>query len=302
MAFNPQNLAGRTRRVVATQYSDTRSEPLLGSILSDLQSLWVLFDPEALSSQAAESDILLLTNTRYSQSVYSDGTQDESHVARSYHPPESEDYEDDDSLIDNIDGDNTPSQSRLEQLFRHESQDDIDHKIHKWRDNSRDELIDDNVALWDLDENLIQQILDRLLIAKLRTTKSRPRGDFYGDDFFRNCSKADYIKFKKISHNLRHSLTKRNSVTVLRSLPEIINQILVRYLAHEIPPVPATSTVDAMNRQRKRYSSVLSAFPQHQGYVSPTPPLYASPLVDISDTSSSVVVCGGPGNSSWGDL
>lgn len=333
----PQSVAG----------VDNVSETKSGSILSDLQSLWVLFDPantiRTHSSVAHESDILSFTNDTGSQitETDSDGTNSQYHGEQRQRDVE-EDDDDDDSLIDNFESrDSTPSQSRLEQLFQlapAQESGNLDNRINQWKQNDLDELIDDNVASWDLDENLISQILDTLLINKLKGKKIPPQ-DFYGDDFFANYLKSDYIKFKKISNNLKHNLSREastNEKLISSTLPEIINQLLVKFLNQHDHSSHRQNNVDVMNQQRKRYSTILnqSTSTNHlissiiENQLNPNTPLatsgFNSPMQNSQDpgspgtlhlshslefsdtaTSSSLVLCGGMrvgGGNSWGDI
>lgn len=317
--------------------SDTKSV----SILSDLQSLWVLFDPTSSarthSSIARESDILSFTNDTNSQVTETDSDGTNSQYRGSHREVIEEEDDDDDSLIDNLESrDSTPSQSRLEQLFLQANTGtepaNLDNRINQWKQNDLEELIDDNVASWDLDENLISQVLDKLLISKLKGKKIPPQG-FYGDDYFSNYRKSDYIKFKKASNNLRHHLS-RDVATSSSTLPEIINQLLTKFLLQHEHNSHRPNNVDIMKQQRKRYSTILNQSTSNNQLISsiidnqlnPSTPVnspFLSPLqtsqepgspvglhlthsLEYSDTatSSSLVLCGGArmGGNSWGDI
>lgn len=345
MSVNPYKLDYPRNRVPETQASleargaASPAKPAL-SMFSDSQSLWVLFEPSASVSIANESDILSLTNETHTRSA----TPSEA-------PAPENDLEDDSSLIDNFTNGSTPSQSRLEELFRkgekNENDDsNLDSRINNWRNTSQDELVDDNTASWGLDENLVGSVLDRSLLDEFKTRRlSSGRQpaiipDLYGRILLQRSKMtlADYSRFKRVSGDLRKSLTRREGHSVARTsnLPDIINQLLVRLFQQQIPPNLSTDHfhVDLLTERRKLYSDILkestgttgldfllsTIIERQMGSKSShdrevrsanLQPLSSSGLshsrsLEFSDTatSSSLVFCGmtNGGGSLWGDL
>lgn len=337
MSVNPYQLDYPRNRTAAEEPRTgvSPARPALSMFL-DSQSLWVLFEPSASESIANESDILSLTNDTHARSATP------SQAAAS-----EDELEDDSSLIDNFTNASTPSQSRLEQLFRKEepSAPNLDSRINDWRNTSQDELVDDNTALWGLDENLVGSALDRSLLEQLQSTRSSSGRqpavipDLYGRILLQRSKMtlADYSRFKRVSGDLRKSLTRRegHSIGYSSNLPDIINQLLVRWFQQQSAPSLPNShfRVGMLAERCKLYSDILKESTgtmgldllstilegqmssenkrDYEGRSTMPQPLSAGGIsysrsLEFSDTatSSSLVLCGGANGSSslWGDL
>ena len=205
MAFNQGLRVEQTSKKAVPEFENPLHRT--SSILSDSQSLWVLFSP-SLSGDADESDILSLSNDDRDSKVSSHFSK-ESDVSQS---------EGADSLIDtfgDIAGNNSMVRSdeypdgtsyltatsevghlMLDALRSSRLRD----RIQRWGDSMQEDTIDDNVASWDLDENLS-------LYNSGSSSKSRP---FYGDDLLEGMSRQERSRVRKITKKLKHSLHLKN--------------------------------------------------------------------------------------------
>lgn len=145
-------------------------------------------------------------------------------------------------------------------------------RIDRWQ-NTTDAEVLDNIALWDLDSELVAQLLDTLILRKVPA--------FYGDHYFDGMSKTDYARFRRASSLLRKLLTRKgadkvDSQLILRLLQLLLWQNLLNTLG--------TLVNDYIFNTLARSNMV------------PTPCREA----ERSDTaSSSLVMCG---SSSWNDI
>ncbi|KAK7687356.1 hypothetical protein QCA50_009221 [Cerrena zonata] len=292
-------LRGRANRLTAQNLSNhggrtTTTAASSNSILSDLQTSRITQTESELSDDAEEP----LHQQQQQQ-----------------HQHQQQEEDDDDSLIDDL-HDSTPSQLRLEQLFTKVSDNyttsrprNLDTRINNWRNSNRDDLIDDNVASWDLDEDLISQILDKTIIRNEvgGLSKSHVPSNFYGDDFLKNLNKKDYIKFKNITKNLKKSLNTNQKETTL----DLVNKIISNYHQNNQNTLNRGNLVNKMHHHQKRYSSILNESTTTNDNTDYTfNPTYHDDgfrMLEQSETatSSSLVLCGGVGfggNSSWGDI
>lgn len=235
------------------------------SILSDSEaSLWVLFNP------TEGSDILLLSNgtVEESSSVVESNSQDDA----------------DDSLIDDFES--IPSQTRLERLFAHREEPQsggLDQRIDQWRnEHCNSELVDDNTASWDLDEDLQSEIRSETGSTTTITEEPPNKRPFYGDDLVRKMSKKQFRKVKRTADRLVPNLTRQPQRSGL--LP-ILDQLISRLLRS-----PEFGL--EFNLQNHSYQLLIESMLTHQ-------PPRAAATVEYSDTasSSSMVLCGG-----WGDI
>lgn len=272
MAFNGYRLNYPTTQIT---YNNNDSEEV-NSILSDSQqSSWVLFNP-------SESDILSSTNTNNpsvntnEESLQQQRSQNDNQLEQNSDSQGNSDVDTDieeDSLIDNFSYD-TPSQLRLERLFQNPLKD----RVNKWNKNLIDtEFFDDNIASWDLDENLSNNYLDNSIL-KMK--------EFYGDDIIKNMSKAEFRRFKTIERNLRNYLNRKP------------NPILYQVLLKMMPPNNNSQTPPPpMNRSpsyNKMLNSIINNHYNNFNHIE-------DKLLTKSDTaSSSLVICGG--NESWNDI
>lgn len=217
MAFTP---AFEARRAAPARVAHSTHEL---SIISDSQSSWVVFNPP----HRVATDILSFSTNDVL-------TQTESHSLQ----VEDEDEEDEDDEDDDFDEQKEAGNAHV---TRREDSDEsgseidddelIDHlhmtlsnRIEEWQ-KTTDTAVSDNIASWDLDEELVSHILDKSVL--------RPAPRFYGDHYFENMSKADYARFQRTSAKLRRSLTQKgahnvNSDILLRLLELLQWQTLLR--------------------------------------------------------------------------
>ncbi|KAJ9102745.1 hypothetical protein QFC19_004662 [Naganishia cerealis] len=277
MAFNPNYQTGQRgsiRRQVATLNSEgsldaNSAYERENSILSDSEaSLWVLFNP------TEGSDILLLSNGTVEES------DEESESGNEIDP--------EDSLIDDFAP--LPSQSRLERLFTHQKQPQssrLDQRIDQWRnDHCESELVDDNTASWDLDENLQSELRSETTSTHTITPDEPPNTrPFYGDDLVRNMSRRQFRKVKRTAGRLAPNLTREQQQG---RLPQLLDQLISRLLRS-----PEFGL--EFNLQNHSYQLLIETMLEH-----PPRPRVGPATVEYSDTasSSSMVLCGG----SWGDI
>ena len=277
MAFNPNYQTGQRgsiRRQVATLNSEgsldaNSAYERENSILSDSEaSLWVLFNP------TEGSDILLLSNGTVEES------DEESESGNEIDP--------EDSLIDDFAP--LPSQSRLERLFSHLKQPQssrLDQRIDQWRnDHCESELVDDNTASWDLDENLQSELRSETTSTHTITPDEPPNTrPFYGDDLVRNMSRRQFRKVKRTAGRLAPNLTREQQQG---RLPQLLDQLISRLLRS-----PEFGL--EFNLQNHSYQLLIETMLEH-----PPRPRVGPATVEYSDTasSSSMVLCGG----SWGDI
>ncbi|EDK37477.2 hypothetical protein PGUG_01575 [Meyerozyma guilliermondii ATCC 6260] len=277
MAFNPNYQTGQRgsiRRQVATLNSEgsldaNSAYERENSILSDSEaSSWVLFNP------TEGSDILSLSNGTVEES------DEESESGNEIDP--------EDSLIDDFAP--LPSQSRLERLFTHQKQPQssrLDQRIDQWRnDHCESELVDDNTASWDLDENLQSELRSETTSTHTITPDEPPNTrPFYGDDLVRNMSRRQFRKVKRTAGRLAPNLTREQQQG---RLPQLLDQLISRLLRS-----PEFGL--EFNLQNHSYQSLIETMLEH-----PPRPRVGPATVEYSDTasSSSMVLCGG----SWGDI
>lgn len=330
MAFNHNYQLEYPRRVSL----DNSPLKASSSILSDSQSLWVLFSPSLQTPIANESDILSLTNNTRTdtdaESVEGSSSvlleaQDRSFSSEEWtrldvvqQGANSETTErrraglqsESDSLIDHLAGSDVGgfkgqvegaghpaavTRGRQSRLFETPGS-ELHRRINKWRNNNLDEMVDDNTASWDLDEDLSLQPGP----AETERTK-RP---FYGDDVFAKLSEQEYINFRNVEKNLKQSLEALNNPTYISF---IINHILYK-LAHSSANAVEQPSLGTLKTELQKYSSLLKENNtqsfldsiienhlrnSHMMHVSNT----RRPISDTT-SASSLILCGG----SWNEL
>lgn len=202
MAFTP---AFEARRAAPARVAHSTHEL---SIISDSQSSWVVFNPP----HRVATDILSFSTNDVL-------TQTESHSLQDMDEDEEDDNDNVDDDENNFRSHNAPQTAHV---TRRDDSDDsgseidddelIDHlhmtlsnRIEEWQ-KTTDTAVSDNIASWDLDEELVTHILDKSVL--------RPAPRFYGDHYFENMSKADYARFRRTSAKLRRSLTQKGAQTV----------------------------------------------------------------------------------------
>lgn len=300
MAFNGYKLNYPTQRVVVNNENDE-----VRSILSDDQSSWVVFNPDSdiLSSTTQDRDDGELTDLE-SEVQSQDHDEDEEEEEdggdansmqqergrantrrggkdkvsqrqqRELEKQEEADDEEDtdtDSLIDTFNPE--PSQLRLERLFNKSRNNNNNNRITNWNDMDSD-LVDDNVASWDLDENLSNNSLDTSIL-KIK--------EFYGDELIRGMNRSELREFKKIHYNLRTYLNKKPN--------PILYQMLLK-----LYPTNASSDVKGGSSANRPYH-----LPYQRYLETNLTNHYENDDVTSETASSSLVMCGGGGDN-WGDI
>lgn len=208
MAFNP---AYETRRRVSVRH--TAPEETESAVLSESQSLWVVFNPDRL-----DNDVILFSTTNPL-------TTEGSGEAVSESGSECSEETDNDDLIDEV-------------------QPSLSSRIDQWQ-NATDAAVSDNIASWDLDLDLVSQLLDASILRRVPA--------FYGDHYFEKMSKAEYARFKRASAILRKLLSKKGAPVdkdlitrllqvlqwqnLLSTLGTLVNDYIVNTLARTQPTV-----------------------------------------------------------------
>lgn len=243
MAFNP---AFEQRRRPPVRAVPTEHE---SSLFSESESLWVVFNP----ADRIENDILSLSTnnplTTTDESLEEEGFQDQD----SEEDLASEEEEDDD-LIDHL-------------------QMSLSNRINEWQ-LTTEAAVSDNIASWDLDAELVSLLLDTSILRRVPA--------YYGDHYFENMSKADYVRFKRATAVLKRSLTRKGYKS---HSPELLQRVL--------------ELLQWQNLLRTSGSLVNDYIVNTLARTQFRDPPFKD--VEFSDTatSSSMVLCGG---SSWNDI
>lgn len=242
----------------------------------DDQSLYVLFNPVKKVSAKAESDILS-TNTL---------TNTQTRLAE----PVEEDDEDEDEEEDELHSLHPDRQIKKQRLS---------FKIDSWHESNFSSAIieDDNVASWNLDENLISDNLYQDG-SNLYEGGAYGNGDpFYGDDLLAHLNKEELAKFKRFHqmydiklYLLKEGTSSPTSQTRKQRLIQLLDHTLLEeslsglkrgaYIGH------LKRAVSSATLARER--SLLA----HHIEKSKTPSAFSE--------GSSLVMCGGGG--SWNDI
>lgn len=280
MAFNQFQSEAQGRRFRVDDSPLERTE----SILSESQSLWVLFSP---SMQTVPSDVLSFSNDlnrtrrRTEDRDYTAGSDvisadqrcgseatgfDEISSATDlgaplWAAPNEQEFGSIDKFIDDFDEINE-SEAEPEPL---QLSLDLRRRIDKWR-NNYGEFIDDNTASWNLDENLRPENSDQI-----------PQRKYYGNDLLSHLSRKDYIKVRRLEKRLRSSLSLKSS-----KLP-----LILLYRNKELScmagPARPYSTLLMENNTYPFIKAAINSYRKD------------SPVLLKSESSvSSLVLCGGP--------
>ncbi|OBA20950.1 hypothetical protein METBIDRAFT_169890 [Metschnikowia bicuspidata var. bicuspidata NRRL YB-4993] len=252
MAFNPVMEARRKPSV------RTVSEDRASSFFSDSQTSWVVFNPAELRP----FDILSLSTEHPFTSTEDDGFLLEAR-------------EDAVSAVGprrHFSG----SQIALSQVSHEGLINDLalSRRINEWQ-KTTDTSVSDNVASWDLDEDLVGQVLETPVLRRVPA--------YYGDEYFKNMSRIEYIRFQRSSAVLRQSLC-RNGVDA--SDPELVPRLLRLLKWQDLLRSPGSLVDDYI-------VNTLSRVNLRQRVHAET---------EFSDTaSSSPVMCGGS-SGTWNDI
>lgn len=197
MAFNGYKLTYPTAKIAVNNEKEE-----VNSILSDDKNSWVLFNPDddILSSTQRLELFLEIQSQQTDRQSEEERTDNELEESDQEHQQEEDEEEDD--LIDNL------GTFKIRNMFSKNYD-----AIKNWKNNIGNDIFDDNLASWDLDENLSVNQLDTTILDK----------SFYGDELIRNLNAKDFRKFKKIQLNLKNYLNQRPNYVIdqllLKTLP-----------------------------------------------------------------------------------
>ncbi|ODV81427.1 uncharacterized protein CANTADRAFT_3538 [Suhomyces tanzawaensis NRRL Y-17324] len=231
----------------------------------DDQSLYVLFKPTRSPVAPAAnnvSDILSLTNTTATNAYDEDDEESEEEEAvatAAVSPPST----------------------------------NLSNKINRWYNTSvaLAEMVDDNIASWNLDENLMEH--SGATVLGDQTSPTNLVGQFYGDDLFAYFDQADLDKFRKFHRlvDIKNYLLARDHQP--SGSPSLVRHLLLKVLMSANPPAP-----EPQARQVPEYLDYLDYRPQDDN-------TFVPPSTFSDTTSSSLVMCGGAGfggSASWNDI
>ncbi|KAF3988444.1 hypothetical protein FT663_03296 [Candidozyma haemuli var. vulneris] len=237
------NPAYETRRRVSVRH--TVPEETESAVLSESQSSWVVFNPDRVDNDVISFSTTNPLTTEGSGEAVSDNESEASH--------ESEET-DNDELIDEV-------------------QPSLSSRIDQWQNATDAAAVSDNIASWDLDSDLVTKLLDTSILRRVPA--------YYGDTYFENMSKAEYMRFKRASAILRKSLTKKGAPVD----KDLITRLLQVLQWQNLLSTSGTLVNDYIINTLAR-----------------TQPSVGFRDVEYSDTatSSSMVMCGG--GSSWNDI
>ncbi|WPK22839.1 hypothetical protein PUMCH_000057 [Australozyma saopauloensis] len=251
MAFNPTFEA---KRKLSARAPSVEKEV---SLFSESQNSWVVFNP---NDQVPYDILSFSTNNPLTSSDEEDQEEEDDEVHLKYDIRQedphdmSEEHEDDD-LIEDL----------------HTS---LSNRINEWQ-KTTDTSVSDNVASWDLDAELVSQMLDTTILQRVPA--------FYGDKYFDGMSKSQYTEFKRTSARLRRSLTRGG---INSSDPDLLTRLL------------SLLQWQSLLRDSSSGSMVNDYIVNTRSRVHHRRPKFVRQYSDTA-TSSSLVMCGGP---SWNDV
>lgn len=252
MAFNSAFEAKRRLSVKAPSLDNEVS------LFSESQNSWVVFDPQ----DQVPYDILSfsttnpLTVSEDEEDGLDDGISDTAELQNDqtrYSASGDEEPHENDDLIEDL----------------HTS---LSTRINEWQ-KATDTSVSDNVASWDLDAELVTQLLDTSILQRVPA--------FYGDALFENMSRSDYARFRRTSACLRRSLTRTGYDS---SDPDILTRLFSLLQWQSLLGGSGSMVSDYIVNTRSR--------------IHLRKPTYSREFSDTA-TSSSLVMCGGP---SWNDV
>lgn len=257
MAFNPTFEARRKPSTRAI------SEDRASSFFSDSQSSWVVFN----HTEPRPHDILSLS-TENPLSETEDETGSVGHG-------QSRDLLQEPKIL--FSGKISAQAHVPDEETIEKSQVPLSSRINEWQESADNSVVSDNVASWDLDEDLISQVLDTTILRRVPA--------YYGDSCFKDMSPAEFARFQRSSAILQKSLTRKGYDT---SDPELVPRLarllnwrdLLRTSGSLVDDYIA-NTLSRANFQDRTYRDV-----------------------EISDTatSSSLIICGAGTGDSWNDI
>lgn len=265
--------------------SDYEELDLLGG--NDDQSLYILFNPVRTSSVRNESDILSFTNTT-AEDEEQEQEQGQEQEEQQEHEEKDEQYKEDDEKQEIV-------QATVQRIPNTDlSESNLSNKINNWYNSnvysSDDMFVDDNIASWNLDENLMDHSKEGML-------------EVYGSDLFKYLDKEDLAKFKRFHHltDIKTFLLSKGDVasTTSATAPNtILNQLILKLIL-------ATRGQQKSHVEHVPTKSYTPAYINHMSQRSYQPE-FVSPST-FSDTTggSSLILCGGVGfggSSSWNEL
>lgn len=264
---------------------------------NDDQSLYILFNPvKSVSSARNESDILSFTNTTAEDQVEEDDEVDDE---------EDEEAAQQNQNLQPIQDRGVP---RMVELANHGS--NLSNKINNWYNSSvyssDNMFIDDNIASWNLDENLMDH--SKLLDATDQGKVERPILDIYGSDLLKYLDQEDLAKFKRFHRliDIKKFLLAKNSDTTSTTSATgsntILNQIILKLIL-ATRGEKGTSEVEHSVDTKAHAPTYVNHM--RSSYVKPEVSFVSSSTFSDTTGGSSLIVCGGVGfggSSSWNEL
>lgn len=281
MAYNLAYQLRSTKTNTSLHDDSTSLVERANSLLSESQSLWVLFNPlDVTSATKAETDILSLTADSQRTEDDDDEEDDEDVLQQHIAPRDGRhlELEDNDSLVDKLKHDNSEADGtpgRIQRLFFNYAGTDssLRKRINDWKSlqtvTETSTLDEDNVASWDLDENIVAELLQqsqavtpKLLSPQTSQLLGSRDHKYYGDEVFEDYSMREINLVKKVTQELKSSLN-RKAESKGRNLNDLALKYLVRqqerhHKVHRTPYQESSETNPSNVHRQKRYSTILN--------------------------------------------
>ncbi|KAG2735694.1 hypothetical protein G9P44_001908 [Scheffersomyces stipitis] len=291
----------------------------------DDNSSYILFNPIKPSARAGntESDILSLTDTSnthdnvyYSDEdeEYSDEEEADADIERDVAVRDVIEEDDEEHDIDESHyRGNSRWQRHLDStITRSEpivNNNSLSNKIQSWYQSSMSEhaFVDDNIASWNLDENLMETSREvEVAVESQDPTNKLLLNQFYGDELFKYFDQDELDKFRKFNKliDIRKFLLEKNNSAATGATPSALSQLIYKLL---LLNRKNTETVIDTNMEFAGFAGMTD----YVNYMSNTANIPARSVLvhptTFSDTTggSSLVLCGGVGfggSASWNDI
>ncbi|KAK6198757.1 uncharacterized protein RJT21DRAFT_115711 [Scheffersomyces amazonensis] len=314
-------------------------DDLIDEVIDDSSS-YVLFNPikrkkenETTLQQPSQndSDILSLTNTSNTNSNFRNQyhfVEDEEEEEEDYDEDDTDAELDDDDDVDasvkqlerTIEGQSKVPHENYSDLAEQEELDQpmskiLSNKINNWYNSSvtdqHNQVIDDNIASWNLDENLIQDTLssNHTLTFTSSSSDSSQRQlsnlkPFYGDELLKYLSPQELEKFRNFNKliDIKKFLLEKDSNSGTSIITQILNLLLLKN--HTIITNKSNNQNGSETLDETKLTQYLQEM-RNRNSISINNDLYVRPKTYSETTNSSLVLCGGVGfgsGSSWNDI
>ncbi|KAK6460890.1 hypothetical protein DFJ63DRAFT_320320 [Scheffersomyces coipomensis] len=312
-----------TTSSILSDYDDLMDEEI------DDNSSYVVFNPLKKNinnkslppSHQNESDILSLTNT----------SNTNSHTRNQYHYIDEEDADEEEE--EEEEEEDVETEGELDDEIQHtvdaitEAVNDtttpqtntLSNKINNWYNSSitdhHNHIIDDNIASWNLDENLIQDSISSN--NTLSFTSSSNDSDqhqqqqliikqFYGDELFQYFTPQDLEKFKHFNKliDIKKFLLEKDNNSSSSIITQILNLLLLKN--HTVLTNHNDNKQVDENDLTQYIQQIKNANQKHATHTHHNvDDVYVRPSTFSETTNSSLIMCGGVGfggGSSWNDV